>query len=101
LALREAREGEELVTRLYQARSDRWAFQPPFSDESFALRKLKEDLPPELQGEDIVEGVVLADQYDQVFDRSVRPYAMCCVILISLRVRSSQTAGHHSFLSSA
>jgi len=37
-AHREAREGEEPVTRLFQARSGRRAFQPPFSDESFVLR---------------------------------------------------------------
>ena len=38
LAFRKPREGEELVAGFFQAGSDRWAFQAPFSDESFALR---------------------------------------------------------------
>src|ERR1700730_6436281 len=37
MAIREAREGEQLVARFLQSVSDRATFQPPFADECLAL----------------------------------------------------------------
>jgi hypothetical protein len=45
-----------------------------------------------VSGKDVVEGVVLADQYDQVFDRRV---CLHVIILISPIIGGSQTASHH------
>jgi hypothetical protein len=48
-----------------------------------------------VSGKQMVETSVLADEHNQVFDRSVGPHAMGGVILISPIVGGSQTAGHH------